>query len=75
MKDDIGKHAGEPVWRNSFRLNRGQLPEQWREWLLDPSSLTLRLQRACEGRFSVKVISQRMEPPMRSESRALGRPW
>lgn len=74
MKDDFGKHAGEPVWRNSYRLSRGQLPEQWREWLLDRSSLTLRLQRACGGTIRVDVLSQRMEAPMRSEARALGRP-
>jgi chorismate--pyruvate lyase len=74
MKDDFGKHAGEPVWRNSYRLNRSQLPEQWRDWLLDRSSLTLRLQRACAGRFSVEVVSLRMEPPLLSEARALRRP-
>jgi len=74
MKDDFGKHAIEPVWRAGFRLNRAQLPEQWRDWLLDRSSLTLRLQHACSGRFRVEVISQRMEPPMLSEARALGRP-
>lgn len=74
MKDDFGKHAIEPVWRAGYRLNRAQLPEQWRDWLLDRSSLTLRLQHACSGRFRVEVISQRMEPPMLSEARALGRP-
>lgn len=74
MKDDFGKHAGEPVWRNSYRLNRGQLPGQWRDWLLDRSSLTLRLQRACSGTFGVEVVSQRMEPPLLSEARALRRP-
>jgi chorismate--pyruvate lyase len=74
MKDDFGKHAIEPLWRAGYRLNRAQLPEQWRDWLLDRSSLTLRLQHACSGRFRVEVISQRMEPPMLSEARALGRP-
>ena len=74
MQDHFGKHAGEPVWRSSYRLNRAQLPEQWRDWLLDRSSLTLRLQHACEGQFSVEVVSQCMEPPMLSEARALGRP-
>lgn len=74
MKDEFGKHAGEPVWRGGRRLNRAQLPEQWRDWLLDRSSLTLRLQQACGGRFRVEVVSQRMEPPMLSEARALGRP-
>jgi chorismate--pyruvate lyase len=74
MKDDFGKHAMEPVWRSGYRLNRAQLPEQWRDWLLDRSSLTLRLQQACSGQFRVEVVSQRMEPPMLSEARALGRP-
>ncbi|MCW8917277.1 MAG: chorismate lyase [Gammaproteobacteria bacterium] len=74
MKENFGKHAGEPVWRNGFRLSRGQLPGQWRDWLLDRSSLTLRLQRACPGSFRVEVVSQRMEPPLLSEARALHRP-
>ncbi len=74
MKDDFGKHAVEPVWRNSYRLNRAQLPEQWRDWLLDRSSLTLRLQQACSGRFRVELLSQRLERPMLSEARALRRP-
>jgi len=74
MKDDFGKHASEPVWRNSFRLNRAQLPELWRDWLLDRTSLTQRLQQACGGRFHVEVISLRMQTPMLSEARALRRP-
>ena len=74
MKDDFGKHAVEPVWRNSYRLNRAQLPEQWRDWLLDRSSLTLRLQQACGGGFRVELLSQRLERPMLSEARALKRP-
>jgi chorismate--pyruvate lyase len=74
MKDDFGKHAVEPVWRNSYRLNRAQLPEQWRDWLLDRSSLTLRLQHACVGQFRVELLSQQLERPMLSEARALGRP-
>jgi len=74
MKEHHGKHAGEPVWRHSYRLNRAQLPEQWRDWLLDRSSLTLRLQHACSGRFHVEVLSQQMESPMLSEARALKRP-
>lgn len=74
MKEHFGKHAGEPIWRQSYRLNRGQLPEPWRHWLLDRSSLTLRLQRACRGQFRVEVLSQGMEAPMLSESHALRRP-
>lgn len=74
MKDDYGKHALEPVWQSCRRLRRSALPEQWRSWLLDHSSLTRRLQRCCRGSFRVAVIAQRMEPPMLSEARALGRP-
>lgn len=74
MKDDFGKHTIEPVWRNGYRLNRAQLPEQWRDWLLDRSSLTLRLQHACGGQFRVELLSQRLERPMLSEARALKRP-
>lgn len=74
MKDDYGKHALEPVWQSCRRLRRSALPEQWRDWLLDHSSLTRRLQQCCQGNFRVEVIAQRMETPMLSEARALGRP-
>lgn len=74
MKEEYGKHALEPVWLSSERLRRNALPKQWHDWLLDDSSLTRRLQRHCDGQFSVEVIAQRMERPMLSEARALGRP-
>lgn len=74
MKDDYGKHALEPVWLSCERLRRSALPGQWRDWLLDHSSLTRRLQRNCHGDFRVEVLGQRMTRPMLSEARALGRP-
>ncbi len=74
MKHDYGKHALEPVWLGCRRLRRSALPEHWRDWLLDPSSLTRRLQRRCGPDFHVAVLSQRMERPMLSEARALHRP-
>jgi chorismate--pyruvate lyase len=74
MKDDYGKHAFEPVWQPGERLRRHALNALERDWLLDDSSLTRRLQQACAGRFHVEVISQRLERPMLSEARALGRP-
>jgi len=74
MKDDYGKHALEPVWQSCERLRRSALPVQWRDWLLDHSSLTRRLQRNCPGSFRVEVLGQRMARPMLSEARALGRP-
>lgn len=74
MKDDFGKHAFEPVWHHSDRLRRDALSAQWRDWLVDDSSLTRRLQATCHGQFRVGLISQRMERPMLSEARALARP-
>jgi len=74
MKEDYGKHAQEPVWLSCERLRRQALPETWRDWLLDHSSLTRRLQRTCGEGFNVEVLSQTIEPPMLSEARALGRP-
>ncbi len=74
MKNDLGKHALEPAWQSSLQLRRGALPEEWRGWLLDHASLTRRLQSRCGTAFRVKVLSQRLERPMLSESRALNRP-
>lgn len=75
MKQDFGKYAQEPVWLGRQRLRRDALPDAWRHWLLDPSSLTRRLQKRCHGNgFNVRVISQRMELPLPGEARALGRP-
>jgi chorismate--pyruvate lyase len=45
-------------------------------WLLDPASLTKRLQAACSGQFSVQVLEQGWARPMQNESLALGvRRW
>jgi len=74
MKEDYGKHALEPLWQSCRRLRRQALPQQWRHWLLDHSSLTRRLQSACGEGFRVELIAQRMATPMLSEARALGRP-
>lgn len=65
-------HHREPVWRSSRRLLRCQVPAGWWEWLLDPASLTRRLQRACDGRFSVEVIRQCWDKPLHNEARAMG---
>ena len=65
-------HHREPVWRSSRRLLRSQVPTGWWEWLLDPASLTQRLQRACDGCFSVEVLSQGWDKPLHNEARAMG---
>lgn len=41
-------------------------------WLLDPSSLTRRLQKACAGQFKVHVLNQNWGRPYREEARVLG---
>jgi len=74
MKNDFGKHALEPVWHPCDRLRRHALSAVERDWLVDSSSLTRRLQQACTSHFDVEVLSQRLEKPMLSESQALGRP-
>lgn len=74
MKETLGHHALEPIWQHSQCLRRGALPTAWRDWLLHSGSLTRRLQQHCDGGFRVEVISQRLERPIRSEARALGRP-
>jgi len=65
-------HVHEPTWRPAGRLLRTRLPEGLRTWLLDASSLTRRLQDACDGHFRVRLITQGRQRPLRSEARALG---
>jgi chorismate--pyruvate lyase len=48
------------------------IPPDLCAWLLDPESLTLRLQQLCPGRFEVRVVSQQRGRPAHSEARALG---
>ena len=74
MKKSLGHHAFEPFWQPGAQLRRAELPDEWRDWLLDQGSLTRRLQQHCAGRFSVELLCQRLQRPMLSEARALGRP-
>lgn len=74
MKDHYGKHALEPVWQPGNTLRRCELNTLERNWLLDDSSLTRRLQQVCPDHFRVELLSQHLDRPMLSEARALGRP-
>ena len=49
----------------------GAAPEQL-DWLLDPSSLTRRLQQTCCGQFRVVPINQTWQRPQLNEAQALG---
>lgn len=60
------------VWHLPKRLFFSKVPPALLSWLLDPSSLTLRLQRACEGNFSVQVLYQHWSKPAADEASLLG---
>ncbi|MEW6648252.1 MAG: chorismate lyase [Pseudomonadota bacterium] len=70
--DNYGKHSTEPAWHAPRRLLRSAVPAAIWSWLLDPSSLTRRLQQACGDGFRVQVLQQRWELPQLSEARVLG---
>jgi len=65
-------HRAEPVWRVASRLRRHDIPETVLRWLLDPASLTRRVQLACSGTFAVQVLAQRWARPQQNELRVLG---
>jgi chorismate--pyruvate lyase len=54
-------------WRNAQTY---ALPENLRDWLLDPNSLTARLKSHCQH-FRVELLGQRVEPCHESEAVAL----
>lgn len=65
----------EPRWHDGALIRR-HLPESLRDWLLDDSSLTRRLQQACSGRFHVELISLGWERPLLDEAQAMRvPPW
>lgn len=65
-------HRTEPVWHVASRLHRRDVPEPVLRWLLDPASLTRRIQSACNGCFRVEVLFQGWARPQRNETRELG---
>jgi len=61
------------IWRPVVRLSRAAIPEHYRAWLLDPSSLTQRVVAVCGGgRFRVQVLAQAWQRPYPDERRRLG---
>ena len=62
---------GPTGWCRINAYGACQIPAKWRDWLLDQTSLTARLQTCCEGNLRVQVISQRVQLPMPSERRIL----
>ena len=65
-------HRAEPDWHVAARLHRRDVPEPVLRWLLDPASLTRRIQSACHGCFRVEVLFQGWARPQHNETRELG---
>jgi len=65
-------HRAEPAWHEASRLHRREVPEPVLRWLLDPASLTRRIQSACHGCFRVQVLFQGWAQPQHNEARVLG---
>lgn len=61
----------EPKWRPWRLQQRPHIPAAVLPWLEDEGSLTRRVIRHCDGRFSVTVRSQGWGRPMPSERRIL----
>ncbi|WJW75721.1 chorismate lyase [Thiohalobacter sp. IOR34] len=59
-------------WAPPQRRLRSALDARLRRWLLDPASLTRRLQQACPGRFRVRLEFQGWARPLLDEAQALG---
>lgn len=68
----LGKHQLEPHWQAHTSLARHGAPADLLDWLLDPTSLTRRLQLTCDGRFRVAPTGQYWQRPMLNEAQALG---
>ena len=60
------------AWKPHRRFLHADIPTDLVHWLLDPASLTLRLQQLCGRRFHVRVISQGWGMPRQDEVQALG---
>ena len=66
------KHKLEPNWQIPTPFAQHGAPYNLLDWLLDPTSLTRRLQETCNGKFKVVPLSQKWQRPMLNESQALG---
>ncbi len=62
----------QQYWRHRHQLHNRSIPEEWKSWLFDETSLTRRLQQCCRGQFSVQVLSEEVRQPLRDEAKILG---
>jgi len=61
----------ESVWHFERQVFNFMLPANMSCWLFDPASLTARLIAACDGQFSVRVMSQSWGTPLWNEAKRL----
>lgn len=59
-------------WLPANRVNTALIPPPLRECLLDTGSLTVRLARLCQGRFSLRLAGQSWRRPLPDETKVLG---
>ncbi|GAA6151285.1 chorismate--pyruvate lyase family protein [Pseudoteredinibacter isoporae] len=60
-----------PRWHKHAHAELTQIQ---RQWLLGEGSLTRKLQDACEGEFSLRILRQGLATPRADEAKALGLP-
>ena len=54
-------------WHEQSLYTTEQIPSEWKSWLIDHSSLTVRLNRHCGSDIRVKVLKQGYDIPDSSE--------
>ncbi len=66
--------AREPRWRPARQFTAAELPPNYRSWLLDDGSLTVRLMAMNRDGFQVQRLFQGWQLPLLSETGLLGVP-
>lgn len=59
---------GSTVWHPAKHFVRASIPKDLRPWLIDPRSLTRRVRQACPHAFSLRLLDESWERPLRDEA-------
>ncbi|MDH5765453.1 MAG: chorismate lyase, partial [Gammaproteobacteria bacterium] len=59
-------------WCRRKRCLTVDIPEEYKKWLFDDSSLTAKLTSKCNGKFRVEVLSEKRSTPTPDEIQVLG---
>ncbi|NIR60171.1 MAG: chorismate lyase [Gammaproteobacteria bacterium] len=65
------RSAREPAWASQRQWPRTHVPRAALRWLLDPASLTRRVERACGEGFRIELLHQAWTRPLPSEAQLL----